>query len=162
MEAYWTFDEKRTFILDKLKNKLTTKRFEHTLRVEKAARYLSKLHHGEHEKVVLAALLHDNAKNYPTDKKLKLCKKYSIALSHAEQQNIDLVHAKLGGVLAREKYGITDPDIINAVMYHTTGRPRMSLTEKIIYIADFIEPGRKEFPGLQKVRKWLKATWIQP
>lgn len=147
------FNELRETIIRKIKKRQTSKRFEHTLRVEKTAISLAKKHGGDEHKVSIAALLHDNAKNYPNEKKLKLCHKYDVYLSDAEKANVDLVHSKLGGVLAKEKYHIKEDDIINAIKYHTTGRPDMSLTEKIIYIADFIEPGRKEFPGLVKARE---------
>jgi len=147
------FKEFREIILHKVKKKLTSKRFEHTLRVEQTAVDLAKKHSGNIYDVAIAALLHDNAKNYPNEKKLELCKKYNVELSKAEKANVDLVHSKLGGVLAKHKYHIKNQEIINAIKYHTTGRPNMSITEKIIYIADFIEPGRKEFKGLITARK---------
>lgn len=147
------FNAIRNRILPKIKKRLTQKRFEHTLRVEKMAIQLAEIHGGNIYDVSLAALLHDNAKNYSHDKKLRLCSKYDVVLSKAEEANIDLVHSKLGGVLAKEKYHIDNQEIIDAIKYHTTGRPRMTTTEKIIYIADFIEPGRKEFPGMLKARE---------
>lgn len=143
----------RERLLPKIKKRQSPKRFEHTLRVEETAIYLAQKYGGNVYDVSIAALLHDNAKNYPNEKKLKLCKRYNIKLSKAEEANIDLVHSKLGGVLANKKYHIENQDIINGIKYHTTGRPHMSLTEKIIYVADFIEPGRKEFPGLIKARE---------
>ena len=63
-----------------------------------------------------------------------------------------LIHAKLGAYLARHEYGVKDKDVLSAVTYHTTGRPDMTMLEKIIYIADYIEPNRKEIPGLSEVR----------
>jgi predicted HD superfamily hydrolase involved in NAD metabolism len=64
-----------------------------------------------------------------------------------------LLHAKVGAVYAVEKYGITDEDVLNAITYHTTGRPAMSQLEKIVYVADYIEPNRKPIPLLDKVRE---------
>lgn len=148
-----SFDELREQILRKLKKKLTDKRYDHTLRVENTALMLAHIYGANTQIVSLAALLHDNAKNYSDEKKLRLCKEYKVPLSAMEEENIDLVHSKLGAVLAYEKYGIRDQDVLNAISYHTTGRPEMSLVEKIIYVSDFIEPGRKEFPGLQKARE---------
>jgi predicted HD superfamily hydrolase involved in NAD metabolism len=148
-----SFKETREYLISKIEKRLTDKRFEHTLRVEETALKLAEIHKGDPYKVSLAAILHDNAKNYSNEKKLRLCNKYHVHLSKAEEENIDLVHSKLGGILAKDKYHIDDIEIIHAIMYHTTGRPHMSKTEKIIYIADFIEPGRKEFPGLKKARE---------
>ena len=68
-------------------------------------------------------------------------------------RNPFLLHAKVGGHLAKTKYKIDDEDIINAILYHTTGRPGMSLLEKIVYIADYIEPGREHAPNLDEVRR---------
>ena len=101
----------------------------------------------------LAGLLHDNAKCISSSEKRKLCKKYKIVLNEAEEKNPDLIHAKLGAVLAKEKYGVKDSFILNAIRYHTTGRPGMTELEKIIYIADYIEPNRKTLPDMPKIRK---------
>jgi predicted HD superfamily hydrolase involved in NAD metabolism len=64
-----------------------------------------------------------------------------------------LLHAKVGSFLAKEKYGIEDEDVLNAIRYHTTGRPCMSTLEKILYIADYIEPGRKHASNLLQIRR---------
>ena len=101
----------------------------------------------------LAGLLHDNAKCIPAAKKLKLCQRYEIMLNEAEEQNADLLHAKLGAVLARDIYQVEDEDVLKAIQYHTTGRPEMSVLEKIIYIADYIEPNRKMLPNLPQIRR---------
>ena len=63
-----------------------------------------------------------------------------------------LIHAKLGAYLAEREYGVTDREILDSIRYHTTGRPGMTMLEKIVYIADYIEPGRREIPGLAEVR----------
>ncbi len=63
-----------------------------------------------------------------------------------------MVHAKLGACLAEKEYGVDDGDVLNAILHHTTGRPQMSMLEKIIFLADYIEPGRKMIPGLDEVR----------
>ena len=147
------YNDLRAAALKRVKKKLTQGRYEHTLRVEAEAVRLARHYQADWQKASIAALLHDSAKNYSNDKKMKLVKKYDITSSKAEEANIDLVHAKLGSFIASHKLGITDREILNAIKYHTTGRPSMSLTEKIIYIADFTEPGRKDFPGLKKARE---------
>ena len=91
----------------------------------------------------------DSAANIPAE----LCKKYKIELSEAELQVLPLIHAKLGAYLAKEKYKVDNERVINAILYHTTGRPNMTMLDKIIYLSDYIEPGRKMIPGLTEVRK---------
>ena len=70
-----------------------------------------------------------------------------------EEKNPFLLHAKVGSYLASKKYGVTDPDILNAILNHTTGRPDMSLLEKIVWLSDYIEPGRKQAPNLPEIRR---------
>ena len=80
-------------------------------------------------------------------------KKHNISITTAEALNPSLLHAKVGGFIAMETYKVEDSDIINAILNHTTGRPEMSVLEKIIFIADYIEPGRKSAPNLTEIRK---------
>ena len=104
------------------------------------------------KKAYLAGLLHDNAKSIPTDEKKKLCKKYMIELNPAEEKNPELIHAKLGAYRAKDVYQIDDEDILSAIACHTTGKPKMNTLDKIIYIADYIEPGRRPLPMLDEIR----------
>ena len=83
----------------------------------------------------------------------KLCEKAGLEITPFEAGSGSLLHSKAGSVLAAEKYGCTDPDILNAIRYHTTGRPGMSLLEKIIFVADYIEPGRYTAKNLPEIRK---------
>ena len=114
---------------------------------------LAMCHGADLEQALLAGLLHDCAKCIPADKKIKLCKKYNLGISEVEYKNPSLLHAKLGAHLAAEKYHIKEKAVLNAIASHTTGRPNMSLLEKIIYIADYIEPGREKLPNMAEVRK---------
>lgn len=123
---------------------LEPKRYEHTLSVAYTAANLAAVHGVDVEKALVAGILHDCAKCLSHKKQMSLCEKYHIQLSEMEaDENSPLLHAKAGSVLAKEEYGITDEDILNAICYHTTGRPQMSPLEKIIYIADYMEPGRR-------------------
>ena len=88
-----------------------------------------------------------------TKKKIQICKKHNISISEAEERNPFLLHAKVGGYLAKTKYKVDDDEIIQAIISHTTGRPGMSLLEKIVYIADYIEPARDHAPNLDDVRQ---------
>lgn len=129
------------------------RRYEHTLGVCYTAAALAMRYGEPLEKTQIAGLLHDCAKCLTDEKRLSICEKNGIAVSDIERRNPFLLHAKVGAYLAEKKYGVTDPDILNAVAYHTTGRENMSLLEKIIFVADYIEPGRKQAPNLQQIRQ---------
>lgn len=136
----------------RIKSELDKARYEHTLGVMYTAAALAMCHGADIEQAMTAGLLHDCAKCIPTEKKIKLCGKYHLNISEVEYANPSLLHAKLGAALAARKYKVKDRDIIKAIASHTTGRPQMSLLEQIIYIADYIEPGRTEIPNLEDVR----------
>ena len=104
-------------------------------------------------KAQTAGLLHDCAKCIPNDKKLKLCEKKNIPVSEIEEKAPFLLHSKLGVYIARKKYDVEDKEILSAVRWHTTGKPEMTQLEKIIYLADYIEPGRDKAPNLARVRR---------
>lgn len=137
----------------KLMGELDEPRYQHTLGVMYTAASMA-MRYGENlENALIAGLLHDCAKCIPGPAKIALCEKYQIEITDIERKNPGLLHAKLGAFLAAEEYGVQDNDILMAITSHTTGRPGMSLLEKIIYIADFMEPGRKELPNMADVRK---------
>ncbi|MBQ8558949.1 MAG: bis(5'-nucleosyl)-tetraphosphatase (symmetrical) YqeK [Tyzzerella sp.] len=137
----------------KVQNHLDKVRYEHTLGVMYTAGALAMRYQVDLEKALVAGLLHDCAKCLSTDKKLKLCEKYDLTVSASERKNPGLLHAKLGAYIAEKKYDIMDKEIIDAIAYHTTGRPGMTLLGKIVYIADYIEPNRNEAPNLDEVRR---------
>ncbi|MBP3603676.1 MAG: bis(5'-nucleosyl)-tetraphosphatase (symmetrical) YqeK [Lachnospiraceae bacterium] len=136
-----------------MEKNLDYKRFEHTLGVAYTASALAMCHDEDISKAQIAGLLHDCAKCLPDEKKINICEKHNIQINDIERNNPFLLHAKAGSYIAMEKFGIHDRDIINAILNHTTGRPGMSKLEKIIYIADYIEPGRKQAPNLSCIRK---------
>lgn len=138
---------------NKMKKTLEPKRFEHTLGVAYTAANLAFKYGYDEKKALIAGLLHDSAKCLSHSKRLSVCQKNGIEITRVEEQNPVLLHAKVGAYFAKEKYGIDDVDIINAITYHTTGRPDMGLLEKIIYVADFIEPHRKKLPCLAQIRR---------
>ncbi len=146
-------NHKITKIRRKMMTELDKDRYEHTLGVMYTAASLAMRYDEDIEKALIAGLLHDCAKCLSGDTKIKLCKKYHLNVSEVEKENPSLLHAKLGAFLAAKKYHIKDKDIINAIASHTTGCPHMSLLDKIIYVADYIEPGRKELPNMAEVRK---------
>lgn len=105
------------------------------------------------EQALLAGLLHDCAKCIPNSEKIQICREERLAVSEVEEANPSLLHAKLGAFFARKQYCVSDTEVLDAIKSHTTGRPGMSLLEKIVYIADYIEPGRKELPNMKDVRQ---------
>ncbi|MBM6970154.1 bis(5'-nucleosyl)-tetraphosphatase (symmetrical) YqeK [Mordavella massiliensis] len=141
-----------TKIRRKLIAELDKERYEHTLGVMYTAASMAMCHGADVEQALLAGLLHDCAKCIPGENKIKMCEKYHLNVSEVERENPSLLHAKLGAFLAAKKYHIEDKEIINAIASHTTGHPHMTLLEKIIYIADYIEPGRPELANMEEVR----------
>lgn len=136
-----------------MEKKLDHKRYEHTLGVAYTAAALAMRYEADVNNALLAGLLHDCAKCMSNEQRLAICEKHNLAVSEVEKRNPYLLHAKVGSFLAMKKYGVTDKDVINAILNHTTGRPGMSKLEKIIWLADYIEPGRKQAPNLAKIRK---------
>lgn len=140
-------------IVKKLKKELDKNRYEHTLGVMYTAGSLAMAYGSDMEQAMLAGLLHDCAKCLPTEQKIKVCEKHDILISGVERENPGLLHAKAGMVLAEEVYGISDPLILHAIKVHTTGEPDMNMLDKIIYVADYIEPMRSEAPRLAEIRQ---------
>lgn len=135
-----------------VQQRMNEKRFEHTLGVEYTACAMAMKYGVDITKAQLAGLLHDSAKCLPDDEMIQICEKEQIPFSVMERENPFLLHGKVGAFIAKTEYHISDEDILNAITYHTTGRPGMSALEKIIYIADFIEPNRKPLNCLSKAR----------
>ncbi|MDO5147305.1 MAG: bis(5'-nucleosyl)-tetraphosphatase (symmetrical) YqeK [Eubacteriales bacterium] len=136
-----------------LKELLSEKRYEHTLGVEYTSACLALRYGADMEKARLAGALHDCAKYLSAGDKLSYCKKYGMPVSELERKNPELLHAKLGACFAYEKYGVSDPEVLSAITWHTTGKPNMGLLEKIVYIADYMEPNRNQAPDLKEVRR---------
>lgn len=131
----------------------TESRYEHTLGVAYTATALAMRYDCDLHSAEIAGLLHDCAKCMDNAKKIQICEKHNIPINDVERRNPSLLHAKAGSFIAMDTYGITDTDIINAILNHTTGRPNMSLLEKIVYIADYIEPNHTKQPNLSEIRK---------
>ncbi|MBR1472229.1 MAG: bis(5'-nucleosyl)-tetraphosphatase (symmetrical) YqeK [Lachnospiraceae bacterium] len=150
-------------ILRRLQKKLDEKRYTHSIGVAHTAVALMMAHgraqqstdKGQREIAMAytAGLLHDCAKCLSTEERDKYCSKYRVELTQMEQEHPFLIHAKLGAVLAKEKYGIDDPQILSAIRWHTTGTEKMTLLESIVFSADFIEPNRRMLDCLPKIRQ---------
>lgn len=143
----------REKLIKKMSKKLPKERYYHTLGVAYTADSMAMKYGADHDKAFTAGMLHDCAKAFKSDKYILMAEKANIEVSDSERENVQLLHSKLGAYIAKEKYGISDEDILNSITFHTTGRPDMSLLEKIIYIADYIEPGRTKQKRLPEIRK---------
>jgi predicted HD superfamily hydrolase involved in NAD metabolism len=128
------------------------KRFEHSLRVRDTAIKLASINGVDIEKVEKAALLHDCGKIKDDALLLKRAEELNIQLDQYMKESHELIHAPLGAKMAEEFYGIKDKDILNAIRYHTTGKEDMNMIEKVIYMADYIEP-RRNFDGVEAIRE---------
>lgn len=137
----------------KLSKYLDEERMAHTMGVMYTCAALAMVHGYDLEDAQAAGLLHDCAKCIPNKKKVKLCRQHKIPVTEFEESHPFLLHAKLGAYIARVKYGIEDREILSAITYHTTGCESMSTLERIVYIADYIEPMRDKAPGLAFIRK---------
>lgn len=135
-----------------LKENLVEKRFDHVLRVRDTAVILAK-HYGVDEyKAEIAALGHDIAKNTKLDELKKIINDNNIILTEDEEKTPELWHGIVAPIICKKLFNINDEEVLSAMRWHTTGKANMTSLEKIIYIADMIEPGRK-FPGVEDIRK---------
>ena len=142
-----TPDELRPIAMSYLK----PKRMPHVLGTEQEAVRLVRRYGGDETQARIAALLHDCTKKLDMARQLALCEKYGIMLDELEQRALKLLHSKTGAAIARDVFGVEDA-VYDAILYHTTGKPDMTRLEKIIYLADYIEPTR-DFPGVDELRK---------
>lgn len=130
---------------------LKHKRIPHVLGTEQEAIRLAQRYGADVEKARVAALLHDCTKKLNMEEQLSLCARYGIELDELEQKALKLLHAKTGAAIARDVFGV-DEEIYQAIWWHTTGHGGMTVLEKIIYLADYIEPSRV-FPGVEDLRR---------
>ena len=142
---------KREKMIYRLKKTLDEQRFAHTLGVEKTARSMAAMFGADVEKAGLAGLLHDCAKCLPLAQMVKAAK--DVPLDPVMKESKALMHSVAGMCLAQSVYGVTDPEVLGAIRWHTTGRAGMTKLEKIIYLADVVEPTRKPYPGLEDLRE---------
>lgn len=136
----------------KLQQSLNEKRYLHSIGVMDECEKLALHYEADVNKARIAGLLHDCAKNISQSEENTLLNKYEIKLDDIQKQSHALVHGILGMYVAREKYNINDEEILDAIYWHTTGRAGMTLLEKIVFIADYIEPART-FDDTEEIRK---------
>lgn len=140
----------RSELIDHLEKALKDKRFQHVLRVEETAVKLAEQYGVDVEKASIAGLCHDYAKQRPDEDFIAEIKKKGLNPLLLDYGNA-IWHGVVGAELIKDELGIWDEDILNAVRHHTTGAPVMTKLEQVIYMADYIEPGR-DFTGVKKAR----------
>ncbi|MFI3114935.1 MAG: bis(5'-nucleosyl)-tetraphosphatase (symmetrical) YqeK [Clostridia bacterium] len=131
--------------------KITPRKVEHTKGVIKSARELAIKWGGNIDDCEHAGLFHDITKHLNEEEQLNLCEKYDIIVDDVERDSYKLLHAKTAASIAKHEYGMNE-DIYTAIKYHTTLRENMTLIEKILYLADYIEENR-DFEGVDIARK---------
>ncbi len=147
-----TIDEQIFTYRKQLKSKLDPMRYEHSLSVSYTCMALAMRYGYDLRRAELAGLLHDCAKRYGDNELIVKCQKHGIKLTEGEKKAPAVIHATYGAWMAEHKFGIQDPEILSAIRCHTTGKPRMGMLDKILYIADYIEPRRNKASNLEQMR----------
>jgi predicted HD superfamily hydrolase involved in NAD metabolism len=150
---------KRNKALGIVKKQITEHRYQHTLGVMETAIKLAKKYGADEQKAELAAIFHDYAKFRDKDEMKSIIQDQGMD-QELLVYNSELWHAPVGAYLVQTEVEISDSDVLDAIRYHTSGRPNMTILEKIIYLADYIEPGR-HFPGVEEVREIAKKDLDQ-
>lgn len=142
-------------VLKWLKENLDEERFEHSIGVSETAVELAKEFNLDEEKAYVAGLLHDCAKCIPQDESLAIMQKY-LSVEDCEMINPKTFHAPVGAFLAEKEFGITDKEILSSIRWHTIGKLNMTDFEKIIFIADKIEPRTRPQTYIDYIKPHLK------
>jgi len=144
-------------IVKTLKNTLKESRYIHSLSVSDTAIELAQRFNVDEQQAKLAGILHDCAREIPTSSLIEVAQKRQIKIGLIEEHQPILLHARLGAIMAQEKYGIDDNDILDAIRLHTTGSADMTDLAKIIYLADMIEPHR-QYESVNRLRDLIKTS----
>lgn len=141
----------RDELIAAVSSQMPAKRWEHTIGVMETAVILAKRYGADPVKAELAAILHDVAKYWPIQKLHQMMVEHALSeeLLHYDKQ---LWHAEVGAFVAEHEYGVTDAEVLDAIRYHTSGRVGMTLLDKVVCLADYMEPGR-DFPGVNNIRE---------
>lgn len=146
----------REALIEAVSAQMPDKRWKHTLGVMESSIQLAEQYGADPVRAETAAILHDVAKYWPVERMREIIEQNDLNLDLLRYDK-QMWHAEVGAFVAEKDYGITDPDILNAIRFHTSGREDMSLLEKIVCLADYIEPGR-DFPGVDNIRKLAKVS----
>lgn len=146
----------RNELIEAVKSGMPARRWSHTLGVMETAVRLAERYGADPARAELAAILHDAAKAWPIDEQRRFVMEHGLAQDELDYDP-ELLHAPIAAYLAETRYGITDREVLDAIRYHTTGRERMTLLEKVVCLADYIEPGR-DFPGVHEIRRLAESN----
>ncbi len=146
----------RTQVLEKINGAMSEQRFRHVLGVEAAALDLAQQYGCDERKASLAALLHDYAKEVADQVFLDLIDQYQLGEELKAWGN-NVWHGMVGAYKIRQDFGLEDQDILQAIQRHTVGASQMTLLDKVLYVADYIEPNR-DFPGVEEARQLSKLS----
>lgn len=152
-------------ILHWLSDNVPESRLQHVLRVEQMAIALAKDHSLDTDKAAQAGLMHDLAKYFKPQLLLEIARREDLSLDPVDEVTPHLLHAEVGAIVARDQFGIQDPEILEAIANHTLGRPGMSALSCVIFLADSLEPGRGNTPTLNILRhnsrqNLQRAVWM--
>ncbi|MDP5273033.1 bis(5'-nucleosyl)-tetraphosphatase (symmetrical) YqeK [Chengkuizengella axinellae] len=147
---------KRDHLIEAVKQQMPEKRWIHTLGVMETSVALAEQYGADTDKADLAALLHDYCKYWPIEKQKEWLIKENLPALLLDYDK-QLWHGPVAAEVVQQEFSIKDEDVINAIRYHTSGRTNMSLLEKIVCLADYIEPGR-DFPGVDEIRELSKQS----
>ncbi|TCS83783.1 bis(5'-nucleosyl)-tetraphosphatase (symmetrical) YqeK [Tepidibacillus fermentans] len=140
------------YLKAELKKEVTEHRYIHSLGVADTAKRLAQIYQADSSKAVIAGILHDFTKFWPKEELAKRIRESKELAQDLLDYNAELWHGPVASVVIQEWFDIRDEEIIMAIRYHTSGREQMSLLEKIVCLADYIEPSR-QFPGVDEIRK---------
>ena len=140
-------------------------RLQHILRVEHMCGQLAERHHLDVQQAMQAGLLHDLAKFFKPARLLQMARSEGLELDPVDVANPHLLHAEVGAIVARDQFDVQDQTILDAIRNHTLGRPGMDSISCVVFLADSLEPGRRQTPELEQLRQTAQkdlhqAVWL--
>ncbi|WP_343327437.1 bis(5'-nucleosyl)-tetraphosphatase (symmetrical) YqeK [Geitlerinema sp. PCC 9228] len=158
------YNRMRDEVLAWLAENVPQPRIRHILGVEQMATDLAVAHHLNSRQAAAAGLLHDLAKYFPGDRLLEMAGAEGLEIDPILRENPHLLHADVSAIVARDRFGVRDETILEAVRNHTLGKPNMDALSCVVFLADSLEPGRGDTPQLEYLRSLsyqslLQAVW---
>ena len=151
-------DPRSPLWVGKLSASLKPGRFAHSLSVAWMSRHLARIHGIDSLRAEQAGLLHDCAKSLPLEEMQRIAVEYSLTDDQEMLASGALLHSVVGSWVAREEYGMTDPEVLQAISYHNTGFPGMTRLDMCVCLSDSIEPLRESYPHLEEVRALAESS----